>query len=398
MESRPRPTAVAGLVYCSTAVVWASYALLSVSLPFRFQSLGLSVVQYGIAVGAFAFGMLLTETAWGVVAFRIGSLRTVLAFGVAVLVVYAAVGLATTFVELTLSLTAFGALVIFPVPLFRWMAMKAGGPGTEGSGTGRYGLFFGIGTVVGSALSPFLYETFGFVTLIIVVLGTYATGLGMMAALPWREARLPRSEPGTLSVVRRVLTKPFLFAAGLTVLAFLSFTLVVNFLQIYSVLRFHGSPADAGYVIGVARGTLLLAGFLLGATVDRFRPLRSVPPGFLLIALGAGGTLFSTTYAEMVVSTVVLAAGIGWLSASLLPLALEATPVALQGTAVGVFGSFEDLGLLIGPVLISSVFAAYGTGSMFLLVAFVALAGMALALAAQTVRRPSSERTLASKA
>lgn len=382
-----RRSTVVGLVYASSVFIWASYSVLAVSLPFRFQDLGLSVVQYGVAVGALALGMLVTESVWGALAFRIGSLWTVVGLGVGVALVYVAIDLSTSFLALTVSLAAFGALVIFAVPLFRWMALSAGGPGTEGAGTGRYGLFFGSGMVAGSALGPFLYVAVGFGWLMVTVLATYAVGLALMAALPWREARLPRSEPGTFSQMRRVLGFPFLFVAGLAVLSYLTFTLVINFLQIYSVSTFHGTEADAGYVIGFARATILAAGFLLGASVDRFRPLRTVPFGFLLMALGAFGTLFSASYAEMVGSTLLIATGMGWLSAGLLPFALEGMPLSLQGTAVGVFGSFEDLGLVIGPVLISGVYSAYGADSAFFVVGAIALSGALLAALYRSTHR-----------
>jgi hypothetical protein len=111
-----------------------------------------------------------------------------------------------------------------------------------------------------------------------------------------------------------------------------------------------------------------------------------MPFGFLLIALGAFGTLYSASYTEMVGATIVLATGMGWLSAGLLPLALVTMPLPLQGTAVGVFGSFEDLGLLVGPIVLSSAYAAYGVDSMFLLVGLLALAGAVLAWVVWLVR------------
>jgi predicted MFS family arabinose efflux permease len=390
VTSRFRPTTVVSLVYASTAVVWGAYSLLIVALPFRFQSLGLSVVQYGVAIAVFALGMLVTESVWGVLAFRIGNLRTIVALGLVVAVVYLVVGFSTTFLTLTVSLGLLGALAIFPVPLFRWMAMIAGGPGTGGAGTGRYGLFFGGGMAVGAALGPLLYVDFGFQSLTLIVVATYAVGLGLMAWLPWHETRLPRAEPGSLSQVRRVLTAPFVFVATLVVLSFLAYTLITSFLQIYSVTTFQGTPTDSGYVIGVARATILLAGFLLGGVADRFGPLRTVPFGFLLLTLGAIGTLFSSSYAEMVGATIVFAVGFGWLSASLLPLALGPVPLSFQGTAVGVFGSFEDLGLLIGPILISAVYSAYGVRSIFLVVGAVALFGTLLAIVLRYVGRKST--------
>ena len=380
MAFRLRPTSGLGLVYASTAVVMASYALLAVALPFRFQSLDLSVVQYGIALAVFALGMLLTESVWGMLAFRIGHAPTILGLGVLVAVVYLAIGFLTTFLTLTISLGLLGALVIFPVPLMRWMALTALGPGTGGRGTGIYGLFFGVGLVVGTTFGPFLFVQYGFEVLTGLIVASYAVGLGLMVLLPWGRVALPTHHPGFVSQVREVLTRPFALVSALVILSFLAMTLTTNFLQYYSVSLFGGTPADAGYVIGAARATSLVAGVVLGVLVDRWGPGRSAPVGFALLTLGAVGTLFSASYSEMVGATLVLATGTGWLSAGLLPLALGPVEPRLQGTAIGVFGSFEDFGLLVGPILISGVFAAYGARSTFAVVGGVGLAGVLLSL------------------
>jgi len=375
-----RPTVVLGLVYASTSASWAAWALLAVILPFRFESLGLSVVQYGVAIAALALGMLLTESVWGALAFRIGKVRTIVALGAVVVVVYASIGFSTTFLALTVSLGLLGALYIFQVPLLRWMALTALGPGTSGRGTGIYGLSSGLGLVVGTTLGPLIYEGFGFSTLTVVVITVYVGSVAITVVLPWRRVHLPAQVPGFTRHLRSVFNRTFALAATLVVLAYLAKPLVWNFLQYYSVARFHGTPSEAGYVIGAAQGTSYLVGALLGILVDRFGPGRSVPFGFVLVTLGAIGTLISSTYAEMVGATLVFAIGLGWLSASLLPLALGEVARPLQGTAIGVFGSFEDLGLLMGPLLISVVYATYGVTSIFLVVGAVALSGLVLSL------------------
>ena len=380
MAPRRRLTTAVSLVYASTLALMAAYALLAVALPFRFESLGLSVVQYGIALGIFALGMLVTESVWGALAFRIGRARTILGLGIVVAFVYLAIGVSDSFVTLAVSLGLLGALLIFPIPLMRWMALTALGPGTGGRGTGIYGLFFGAGLVIGTTLGPFLFIEFGFATLTLLIVGSYAVGLGLMVFLPWDRVALPPRQPGFGRQLREIFTEPFALAAILVVLAFLAQTLSTNFLQYYSVSLFHGTPSEAGYVIGASRATSLAAGAMLGTLVDRWGPGRSTPLGFVLLTIGALGTLISSSYAEMVASTLVFATGVGWLSASLLPLALGPVPVRLQGTAVGVFGSFEDFGLLVGPVLISAAYAAYGPRSTFILVAAVALAGAATSL------------------
>jgi MFS family permease len=368
------------LVYASTALSWASFSLLVVVLPFRFQSLGLSVVQYGSAVAVFASGMLLTEALWGVLAFRVGNVRTILSLGIAVAIIYAAVGVADSFLTLVVTLALLGALGIFQVPLVRWMALTSLGPGTAGRGTGYFGLFSGVGLVAGTAIGPLVYVESGFSALTVAVVAFYLAGIALIVVLPWRQVTLPPRQPGFVRHVREVVTRPFLLAASIVVLAFVARALVWNFLQYYSVSLFHGTPAEAGYAIGAAQGASLTSGALLGTVVDRWGPGRSTPFGFVLVTLGTFGTLLSSSYAEMVGATVVFATGLGWLSASILPLALGPVPPRLQGTAVGVFGSFEDFGLLVGPILISAVYAAYGASSIFPVVGAVAIAGLLLSL------------------
>jgi MFS family permease len=380
------------LVYASTALSWASYSLLIVALPFRFQSLGLSVVQYGVAVAIFALGMLLTEGVWGVFAFRIGNVRTILSLGIVVTLIYAAIGFSNSFLTLTVWLGLLGALGIFQVPLVRWMALTSLGPGTAGRGTGIFGLFAGAGLVVGTALGPLIYVELGFSALTVAVVAFYLVGLALIVLLPWRQVILPPRQPGFFRHVRDVLTRPFLLAASIVVLAFFARALVWNFLQYYSVSIFHGTPSEAGYVIGGAQGASLASGALLGTVVDRWGAGRSTPFGFVLVTLGTFGTLFSSSYAEMTAATVVFATGFGWLSASILPLALGPVPLQLQGTAVGVFGSFEDFGLLIGPIVISASYAAYGVNSIFLVVGTVAVAGLLFSLILRKAeRRPPSQ-------
>jgi len=375
-----RPTTAVSLVYASTAFNWVAYALLAVTLPFRFQSLGLSVVQYGIAVAVLALGMLLTESIWGVFAFRIGNARTILALGIVVALLYLGIGVSDTFLTLTVSLGLLGALFVFQVPLMRWIALTALGPGTGGRGTGVFGLFSGVGLVVGTALGPFLFVEFGFRTLTFLIVASYAVGVALTILLPWRQVALPPRQSGLLRQVRAVFTRPFGLAVSLVVIAYLAKPLVWNFLQYYSVSLFHGTPSGAGYVIGAAQGTSLVAGALLGTVVDRWGAGRSAPFGFVLLMLGALGTFVSSSYLEMVLASLVFATGVGWLSASLLPLALNAVPLQLQGTAVGVFGSFEDFGLLVGPILISAAYTAYGAGSIFLVVGAVGLVGVVCSL------------------
>lgn len=382
-DAKARGAAPVGLlpVYVSTSLSWVSYVLISVTLAFRFQALGIGVVQYGAVVAVFALGMLLTEAVWGAYAFRIAGPLTISALGAVVTVVLAGVGLSRTAPEFALTMGLLGALMVFPVPLLRWWAVTARGPGLRGSGSARYAVGTGVGIVVGSAVGPLVYFSYGFSQLVVVAVVVWVASIGLLLPIPWPRIGATDREVRPMRQVRRVFTRAFGVAAVLVTLLYLCATLTMNFLQYYSVVVFGGPPVAAGYVIGAARATALTSGLLLGAVVDRWGPRRSAPYGFALIATGALATYLAPTYLAMLASTLVLSVGVGWLGAVLLPLALLPVPTDLQGTTIGVFGSFEDLGLLIGPALLGTVYATYGPRSMFLTVAAVAAVGLGVAAA-----------------
>lgn len=377
-------------MYLSTALTSAGFSLVTVALPFRFESLGLSVVQYGSALAVYAFGTLATESLWGAVAFRLGRGSLIVGLGGAVAVVVLAVGLSPTFILLAVTLGLFGMLSVYAIPLGRWLAVTARGPGTSGSGAGRWGLFFGLGLVAGTSTGPVVFVEFGFLVLAISAAVVFLAGSVALAAVRWSSLELPPRERGALGEVRDLMHRHFLLCCTLVVVYFLSYPLTVNFLQYYSVAVFGGTTSEAGYVLGAARGVAVVSGLLLGPAVDRWGPHRTAPVGFLLLASGALGSFVSGDYPEMVAATLVFSVGFGCLSASLLPFALTTVPRASQGTAVGVFGSFEDLGLMVGPVLIGTVYATYGARSIFPVVAGAAIAGSVLAaLVPRLAGRPS---------
>jgi predicted MFS family arabinose efflux permease len=382
---------ILGPVYLSTLGQATAFSLVLVALPFQFQHLGLSVFEYGVALAAYALGLLVTESLWGFVAFRTATPRMILGLAGVVAALFFAVGFSRTFPEFVLSLTAFAMLLVYPVPVVRWIALNAGGPGTGGSGTGRLGLFFGTGLVAGTTVGPFLFVEVGFLAIVLVGAALFLLSSWVLAALPWSTVSLPSERPKLRGQIREVFTSSFTAGVVLVALYFAAYSLVTSFLQYYSVDLFHGTAVDSGYVIGATRGVALAAGFLLGPVVDRWSAHRAVPSGFVLLIAGAVGTWLSVSYAEMVVFTLVFATGAGWLAASLLPLALTTVPRPAQGTAIGIFGSFEDLGLLAGPVAIGAAYATFGAQSIFPLTAAVSGGGLLLALLTRKISRVSEQ-------
>ena len=359
---------------------WAAYALVIVVLPFRFAALGLSVFEYGAVLAVYALGTLATEGLWGYFAFRLGSSPAILLLGGLTATVMFALILPVTFLGFAALLGLYGLLVVYSTPLIRWMGMTASGPGTESRGLGRLSLFFGLGLSGGTALGPVIYTVWGFQFDAMIATVVFIASTIPLALLPWSSLSLPRATRSGRQPLASLFERGFVMAAIVVVLYFIAYSLVTNFLQYYSLGLFHGTIEEAGYTIAAARAAALVTGVLLGATIDRWGTGRAAPVGFALLAFGALGTALSGSYSEMVLATMVLASGSGWLGVTLLPLALARIPRAEQGTAVGVFGSFEDLGLVLGPILLGAVYSSFGAWFMFPVTAGIALSALVLSL------------------
>ncbi len=368
-------------VYLASLGTWAAYALILVVLPFRFEQLHLSVVEYGIALAAYALGTLATESLWGYLAFRLGSFRSLATLGTATVLAMLALGFARSFGVFALLLGVYGMLVVYSTPLMRWLGMNALGPGKAGHGLGRLGLFLGIGLSVGTSVGPVLYLLGGFWLNLYVGTAVFVLSTLPLVLVPWHTVPLPRERSRGRGSLRSLFERQFVRASALVVLYFMVYTLVTNFLQYYSIGLFHVTIEATGYIIGAARGVALLTGLLVGGLADRWGARRTVPLGFLLLMAGAAGTWLSSTSLDMVVATLVLAIGAGWLGVSLLPMALSRTLPGDQGTGVGVFGSFEDLGSVLGPLLLGVVYATFGPRSLFPVAAAIALIALAFTLA-----------------
>lgn len=391
MSPSPGEEGVRYRVYASTAGTWAAYALIVVVLPFRFQQLGLSVVEYGAALAIYALGTLATEGLWGYLAFRIGSARSLGALGAATAAAMLALGFARSFVEFSALLGLYGMLVVYSTPLIRWIGMTASGPGKASKGLGLLGLFFGVGLSAGTAAGPLLFSIGGFWLNVCAGTALFVLATVPLLRVPWRSVLLPRARTKGQSSLRALLERKFLLATLLVVLFYMTYTLVTNFSQYYSISLFHGTVEEAGYLIGAARGAALITGVLLGSRIDRWGASRAAPAGFLLLAAGAIGTWVSLNYTEMSISTLVLAMGAGWLGVTLLPMALSRVLEPNQGTAVGVFGSFEDLGLILGPLVFGVVYSTFGPSDLFVVAAALALFATGLAL---VTRSPPTHSTV----
>ena len=377
MSGQPTPSTWLAPVYLTTALWSASVALVGAPLAFQVQRIGIPIFQYGLLLGLVALGMLVTETYWGAVAHRLEDPRRIILIGLIVIGATLLLGAAREFVLLAVAEFILGAVGVYLAPLLRLAAIMGAGPSNVAQATGRIGTLFGVGLTAGTTAGPLLFVAGGFWWDVVASSAVFAASLAAAATIQWPRSERPAASPGITASLRTVVSRQFSAVAGLVFVEFVLISFVTNFLQYYSVDLFAATPAQAGYVLGAVRFTSMGVSFTLGATIDRRGVARSTPLGFAALLLGLAGTWLSPNLAAMAAASVAFGVGVGWLSAALLPLALVRIAPAQRGTAIGLFGSVEDLGLLVGPLLIGGLWSIAGESSTFPYVVGLAAVGVA---------------------
>jgi len=167
---------------------------------------------------------------------------------------------------------------------------------------------------------------------------------------------------GLNSTLRR-RSAQFLFLSA--IFAFMGFSIVRAFLPLYASGRFGMSTVEVGTLISTVAASQLVAILFLGWLSDRFGRKPMIIVGFLLCS---GSFLLyllaNTAYQIFLVS---IAAGLG-LSATSLLLAIvpDVTPKRMYGTVVGIYGSCEDLGIMVGPLVYGLVWSTIGPVYIFM--------------------------------
>ena len=148
---------------------------------------------------------------------------------------------------------------------------------------------------------------------------------------------------------------------------------------------------DVGILFASVSGAQLVAMPVVGWLSDRFGRKRTtflgllVTSGLFLLYFLAG-----SSYQVLVVS---ISVGVGFSGTSLLLAMIpDVAPTAMEGTTIGIYGSFEDLGVIGAPLLFGFVWSVFGPVYIFGASAVTQLLGAVLVFGIKPTRRdtPSS--------
>lgn len=353
-------------------VLWAISWSASVSgpiMPLYIRSLGKGVMEWGMLVTSHAVGMVLLEWLWGTLSDRVDRriFMVLSMIGMSVIFpLYTVKALLPYFSILQFSL---GALAVTMAPISRALISDYSSARSIAMSMSLWLVAMTLGGAVGSLTGSYVAQVWSFeqtfyLSSILSLIGCLAVSI----TLRREGGHRPQMERGDSSIVKGLKTlvsRPStrgLFS--IAVISFMARSGTWSFLPLYASEKVGMSTVEVGMVAAVMSLTQLAAAPLFGKLSYRVGRKRLVTVAFALASV----MLLCYFYVETSLQLFLVSIGVSiCLSASPLLLAMlsEATPGRLRGMSMGVYGTFEGIGLMIGPPIYSLIWSIHAPGFVF---------------------------------
>ena len=380
MSAVAHPFDLRPLLVANMACTMAMMAFVSLIGPLA-RVLGLAAWQAGAAVTVSGLLWMVLARPWGLASDRLGRRRVLMLGTGGFTLAYWALSL---FLDLSLRFLPGALLAFIGLMLGRgligvfYAAIPVAGnaliadnvePEHRARALASLGAANAVGMVIGPAVAALLAG------------GGLSLPLYVMALLPlvafvvlWRklqgQAHHLRQAPRPVRWGDARLRRP-LAVAFVAMICVSIAQITVGF---YALDRLGLAPAQAAQAAGIS---LTMVGFaLIGAQLVvrklEWSPQRLIRIGALVAATGFAGAMFADTRELLWLCFFVSAAGMGWIFPAFAALAANSVDAAEQGATAGTVGAVQGLGVVIGP-LAGTLIYAVETRLPYLVAAFLLL-------------------------
>lgn len=365
-----------------TLMLYSVASTVSVSgpvMPLYVDSLGINIIGWSVLVAVQAVGMFVSEWVWGSLGDRTDRrlLMLVSLLSMSLLsVLYTFSQLIPFFIVLQF---VTGVLFVAIGPLTRSYVSDASPQQSIGLYASLWWFFYALGRVIGPILGTFIAQAWSYAyafwatSIISILLAAF-----VLISFPNEKRPHEQVKPSLVAGLKRVLSRRsarLLFLS--TAFIFMGRALTSSYLPLYASQEIKMSTVDVGILFAAVSAAQLVAMPVVGWLSDRFGRKRTALVG-LVVTSGLFLLYFlaTTSYQVFVVS---IAIGIGFSGTSLLLAMIpDVTPSTMQGTAIGIYGSFEDLGVIGAPLLYGLVWSVFGPVYIFAATSITQLIGALL--------------------
>lgn len=361
-------------------------------IPLFFTSVGVSVFDWGILAFVSTLGMLFFEMIWGILSDKFGKTT----FIVTGLMISASVILAYTLpflMPLFLLLQALrGIFTVMLAPPTRMLVAELCSPARL---TFALGLWFSasrLGATVGSVILSYVAQEASYWLAFITCSGMlFIVGIAALAVL--RRVKVPVQEIATkedtsannkgsaaraLREILKVNSIYIVFFCAVTV--FLQMSMIRTIVPIFASEILGASTFIVGLNQAEFTGLCVIFFPLSGILVNRAGKKRTITVGFALLLLSAVAFSLTTNISQLFLSTLLSSFGFSLVAPSLLALLVSSVPKNVLGGSIGIYGSVENVGVTLAPLLFAFIWSLWGPQYAFIACAIVQASAVIFAL------------------
>ena len=336
--------------------------------PYFVKDLGGSVIDVGLLMAAFSAGELLFAPFWGKVSDRFGRKPVIMLGLIGFGITFAASGLSTQLWMLYAFQTLAGIMMAGVFPAAMAYIADITEPDARGRQMGLLGAANGMGVIFGPALAS-LFALWG-MRVPYFAAAVLAIFTSVIALLWIKESRLTGSEinPEKARVKGAWMHPQLLIFFLMMLFVMVAMASLESTFGFYALDRFglSGIPAAMPllWTSVMLTGTNLMgAAFtffgltiavtqvaLIGKVLDRLGEERTIVIGLLAMAAGTIMLIVSGELVSVIISACVMALGMGLMMPSINSAVSRRTDKDNQGVMMGVLGSFNSSGRVIGPI------------------------------------------------
>jgi DHA1 family multidrug resistance protein-like MFS transporter len=354
-------------------------------LPLYVRSLGIEVSAWSVLLVSQWAGIALSEWVWGAMVDRLDWRALIVASMICLGTLLPLYTLSSSIPYLAVLQFLSGVFAAAMGPATRSVVSRSAPGELLGLSMSLWWVFLTLGKAVGPLAGSYLSQLSSFrnsfyLSSIFCLVGAFV--VPMMFRKKGRLNPSASSEKmlGMVTGVRALISMRsvrvvFIMAA----LAFLEVSLMTGYLPIYASERVGVSTVEVGVLVSAAYAAQLIAAPFLGFLSDRVGRKAVISAGFVISCLAFPCYLLVRSYYQLLLVSLAVSVCIS-ANSMLLAMLSDVAPARLRGTAMGTYGTFEDLGSLIGPVVYGFVWNAYGPAFIFVAASATQIPGILLFL------------------